>query len=171
MQYCQSKQVIDRSTRCPSLVYLQQKSGSIQHWFDTARAGKNSFSRLLQPEQVRIRLVANSMRFFNVSWCPQSPVCQEYLKLRTWPLSEWCFFWKMALNLDVTDRPSGCCYYCENSKWLCIRMLLQLEIVFTRAAPAFHNLFMGCVFNINTLHKTVKKLMFQAIYWSSHWYK
>ena len=26
-------------------------------------------------------------------------------------------------------------------------MLLQLEIVFTRAAPAFHNLFMGRVFN------------------------
>ena len=37
-----------------------------------------------------------------------------------------------------------------------------LEIVFTRAAPAFDNLFMGCVFNINTLHKTVEKLTFQA---------
>ena len=31
-----------------------------------------------------------------------------------------------------------------------------LEIVFTRAAPAFVNLFMGCVFNINTVHKTVE---------------
>ena len=33
---------------------------------------------------------------------------------------------------------------------------LALEIVFTRAAPAFDNLFMGCVFNINTVHKTVE---------------
>ena len=40
----------------------------------------------------------------------------------------------------------------------------QLEIVFTRAAPAFDNLFMGCVFNINTVHKTVEKLTFQAFY-------
>ena len=41
-----------------------------------------------------------------------------------------------------------------------------LEIVITRAAPAFHNLFMimGCVFDINTVHKTVKKLTFQAFY-------
>ena len=31
-----------------------------------------------------------------------------------------------------------------------------LEIVFTIVAPAFDNLFMGCVFNINTVHKTVK---------------
>ena len=41
---------------------------------------------------------------------------------------------------------------------------LALEIVFTRAAPTFHNLFMGCVFNINTVHKTVEKLTFQAFY-------
>ena len=40
----------------------------------------------------------------------------------------------------------------------------KLEIVFTRAAPAFDNLFMGCVFNINTVHKTVEKLTFQAFY-------
>ena len=39
-----------------------------------------------------------------------------------------------------------------------------LEIVFTRASPAFDNLFMGCVFNINTVHKTVEKLTFQAFY-------
>ena len=39
-----------------------------------------------------------------------------------------------------------------------------LEIVFTRAAPAFDNLFMGCVFNINTVHKTVEKLTFQSFY-------
>ena len=39
-----------------------------------------------------------------------------------------------------------------------------LEIVFTRAAPAFDNLFMGCVFNINTVHKTGEKLTFQAFY-------
>ena len=47
---------------------------------------------------------------------------------------------------------------------------IKLEIVFTRAAPAFHNLFMvmGCVFDINTVHKTVEKLAFQAFYWSSH---
>ena len=30
--------------------------------------------------------------------------------------------------------------------------------MFTRAAPAFHNLFMACVFDINTVHKTVEKL-------------
>ena len=43
---------------------------------------------------------------------------------------------------------------------------LKLEIVITRAAPAFHNLFMvmGCVFDINTVHKTVEKLTFQAFY-------
>ena len=42
----------------------------------------------------------------------------------------------------------------------------RLEIVITRAAPAFHNLFMvmGCVFDINTVHKTVEKLTFQAFY-------
>ena len=43
---------------------------------------------------------------------------------------------------------------------------IKLEIVFTGAAPAFDNLFMGCVFNINTVHKTVEKLTFQAFYWS-----
>ena len=41
---------------------------------------------------------------------------------------------------------------------------IKLEIVFTRAAPAFDNLFMGCVLNINTVHKTVEKLTFQAFY-------
>ena len=46
------------------------------------------------------------------------------------------------------------------------RLSLQLEIVITRAAPAFHKLFMvmGCVFDINTVHKTVEKLTFQAFY-------
>ena len=44
------------------------------------------------------------------------------------------------------------------------RITTILEIVFTRAAPAFDNLFMGCVFNINTVHKTVEKLTFQAFY-------
>ena len=45
-------------------------------------------------------------------------------------------------------------------------LLLLLEIVITRAAPAFHKLFMvmGCVFDINTVHKTVEKLTFQAFY-------
>ena len=47
---------------------------------------------------------------------------------------------------------------------LVLKACLQLEIVFTRAAPAFHNLFMGCVFNINTVHKTVEKLTFTAFY-------
>ena len=44
--------------------------------------------------------------------------------------------------------------------------LVKLEIVITRAAPAFHNLFMvmGCVFDVNNVHKTVKKLTFQAFY-------
>ena len=41
---------------------------------------------------------------------------------------------------------------------------LKLKLVFTRAAPAFDNLFMRCVFNINTVHKTVEKLTFQAFY-------
>ena len=42
--------------------------------------------------------------------------------------------------------------------------IIVLEIVLTRAALAFHNLFMdmGCVFDINTVHKTVEKLTFQA---------
>ena len=41
-----------------------------------------------------------------------------------------------------------------------------LEIVITRAAPAFYKLFMvmGCEFDINTVHKTVEKLTFQAFY-------
>ena len=33
-----------------------------------------------------------------------------------------------------------------------------LEIVFTRAAPAFDNLFMGCV--INTVQKTERLIMY-----------
>ena len=46
-----------------------------------------------------------------------------------------------------------------------ILQLIKLEIVITRAAPAFHKLFMvmGCVFEINTV-KTVEKLTFQAFY-------
>ena len=45
-------------------------------------------------------------------------------------------------------------------------ILSTLEIVITRAAPAFHKLFMimGCVFDINTVYKTVEKLTFQAFY-------
>ena len=41
-----------------------------------------------------------------------------------------------------------------------------LEIVITRAAPAFHNRFMvmGCVFDINTVHETIETLTFQAFY-------
>ena len=44
--------------------------------------------------------------------------------------------------------------------------LFILEIVITRAATAFHKLFvvMVCVFHINTVHKTVEKLTFQAFY-------
>ena len=42
---------------------------------------------------------------------------------------------------------------------LCL-FIIELEIVITRAAPAFHKLFMvmglGCVFDINTVHKTGK---------------
>ena len=47
-----------------------------------------------------------------------------------------------------------------------IQSIYKLEIVITRAAPAFHKLFMvtGCVFDINTVHKTVEKLTFQAFY-------
>ena len=45
------------------------------------------------------------------------------------------------------------------------------EIVITRAAPAFHKLFMvlGCVFDINTVHKTIIwKINVSSILWSSH---
>ena len=52
----------------------------------------------------------------------------------------------------------------EKSSMSVIIHLITLEIVFTRAAPPFDNLFMGCVFNINTVHKTVEKLTFQAFY-------
>ena len=47
-----------------------------------------------------------------------------------------------------------------------LRLYLVLEIVITRAAPAFHKLFMimGCVFDINTVYQTVEKLTFQAFY-------
>ena len=49
---------------------------------------------------------------------------------------------------------------------VCFIKRLKLEIVITRAAPDFHKLFMvmGCVFDINTVHKTVEKLTFQAFY-------
>ena len=46
--------------------------------------------------------------------------------------------------------------------------IYTLEIVITRAAPAFYKLFMVMGFDINTVHKTVEKLTFQAFYWSSH---
>ena len=51
-----------------------------------------------------------------------------------------------------------------SSPWLL--KLYRLEIVITRAAPAFHKLFMvmGYVFDTNTAHKTVEKLTFQAFY-------
>ena len=45
-----------------------------------------------------------------------------------------------------------------------LSLSLSLEIVFTRAAPAFDNLFMGYVFNINTVHKTIEKSTFQAFH-------
>ena len=57
--------------------------------------------------------------------------------------------------MKLDRMPLSALYLCSNSK---------LEIVFTRAAPAFDNLFMGCVFNINTVHKTVEKLTLQAFY-------
>ena len=42
---------------------------------------------------------------------------------------------------------------------------ITLEIVITRAAPAFYKLFMvmGCVFDINTVHKTVEKINVSGI--------
>ena len=42
------------------------------------------------------------------------------------------------------------------------RDFIKLGIVFTRAAPDFDNLFMGCVFNRNNVHKTIEKLEFQG---------
>ena len=65
---------------------------------------------------------------------------------------------KMLIKDDET-RPHGCKYQTPPSVLAKI-----LEIVFTRAAPAFDNLFMGCVFNVNTVHKAVEKLTFQAFY-------
>ena len=40
-----------------------------------------------------------------------------------------------------------------------LSLILELEIVITRAAPAFHKLFMvlGCVYDINTVHKKVNR--------------
>ena len=54
----------------------------------------------------------------------------------------------------------------SNCTSVLIIALSILEIVIIRAAPAFHNLFMvmSCVFDINTVHKTVEKLTFQAFY-------
>ena len=65
-------------------------------------------------------------------------------------------------------RPAASrCSMCRHSKcftrsyWeLTYVLYYVLEIVFTRAALAFDNLFMGCVFNINTVHETVEKLTF-----------
>ena len=39
---------------------------------------------------------------------------------------------------------------------LLLLLLLLLEMVFTRAAPAFDNLFMGCVLSTYTVHNTVE---------------
>ena len=69
--------------------------------------------------------------------------------------------WFIALRSRATSRLYfvsyiGCLFVIVSN--------IKLEIVFTRAAPAFDNLFMGCVFNINTVHKTVEKLTFQAFY-------
>ena len=51
-------------------------------------------------------------------------------------------------------------------KFTALLITVKLEIVITRAAPAFHKMFMvmGCVFDINAVHKTVEKLPFQAFY-------
>ena len=64
----------------------------------------------------------------------------------------------MAKILNKMAATRG--YFVENG------VQIILEIVITRAAPAFHKLFMvmGCVFDINTAHKTVEKLTFQAFY-------
>ena len=45
-----------------------------------------------------------------------------------------------------------------------LSLSITLERVFSRAAPAFDNLFMGSVFNTNIAHKTVEKLTFQSFY-------
>ena len=52
----------------------------------------------------------------------------------------------------------------KSSAMFALSLSITLEIMFTRAAPAFDNLSMGRVFNINTVHKTVEKLTFQAFY-------
>ena len=68
------------------------------------------------------------------------------------------FFSKFCASKSGMRLIYGCSLYTD------VYGIYILEIVFTRAAPAFDNLFMGCVFNINTVHKTVEKLTFQAFY-------
>ena len=49
--------------------------------------------------------------------------------------------------------------HCLNAvpgSWFKIGEHYKLEIVFTRAAPAFDYLFMGCVFNINMCIRLLK---------------
>ena len=89
-----------------------------------------------------------------------------------------------CLQLSLGSAENNTLFSAEPSdsrKYVCVRRLfkpqsqpesrrvliiIKLEIVITRAAPAFHKLFMvmGCVFHINKVHKTVEKLTFQAFY-------
>ena len=65
------------------------------------------------------------------------------------------------LHIIKLGKPVVNSLFINNKLHLAYKAIIyKLEIVFTRAAPAFHNLFMGCVFNINTVHKTVEKLTF-----------
>ena len=69
-------------------------------------------------------------------------------------------------KLSLSNESIGVKLPPKKKHYITLWIIIRLEIVITRAAPAFHKLFMvmGCVFDINTVHKTVEKLTFQAFY-------
>ena len=97
--------------------------------------------------------------------------------LQIWQISDfdWAFACTISSYEHSTNLPISFKTHCElriseNVNWaskhaslsLDRKTIIKLEIVITRAAPAFHKLFivMGCVFDVNTVHKTVEKLTF-----------
>ena len=62
-------------------------------------------------------------------------------------------------------KKRGSITYSTDQENNAIKIILLLEIVITRAAPTFHKLFMvmGCVFDTNSVYKTVEKLSMKLI--------
>ena len=58
-------------------------------------------------------------------------------------------FFTLSLSLSLSIY-----IYIYTKSLATLPFISKLEVVFTRAAPAFDNLYMGRVFNINTVHKT-----------------